>query len=431
MKSQFQNIRSPFQLIHTMILCYLALAFVPFQATAQQGKVDEIKSLTNTAQFVDPSWQPVTTEEARKFGTTLISGLVSGDVKKANSVIGWEQILDAATRDIKADKKKAEFRKGFLATVAGRSGLVGQITEVIRRGGQYNIIKLRKEGKFVRVLARLILPQAGGFNYHDFLVTKLPDGKVVAADVFIYLSAEMMSTTMRRGFLPVASQENADLGNKLSKHDRELLNNAKEIEFIALAMRDGDFDDVIKTFKTLPPILQKDKSLLLFRMIAAQNIGNKEYSEALAELEKAWGDDPLVEMVSIDAHILKNDTDKALAAIDRLNKKVGGDPYLKILKSQIYEKLKNLEMSKKLIKEAIKEDGSLLDGYWSLLGFSIFEKDYKSTFDTLVAIDKRFSISFADLRTVPEYKDFIKSEYFAKWNAYLKNKPKTSNADKK
>ena len=128
------------------------------------------------------------------------------------------------------------------------------------------------------------------------------------------------------------------------------------------------------------------------------------------------------------AHIalVVEDYDKAIAAITNLEKRTDNDPFLKLVKSRVYEAQGDNESAKKLVIAAIKQDDMMLDAYWSLLGFYLLEKDHAHTLQTLKTIDSKFSIQFNDLKTLPQYKDFVKSDAFAEWEQHVKEQLRTA-----
>ena len=50
---------------------------------------------------------------------------------------------------------------------------------------------------------------------------------------------------------------------------------------------------------------------------------------------QAHPNDAMIDLISVDAYILRKAYDKALEAIDRVDKAIGRDPYLKVLRGNV------------------------------------------------------------------------------------------------
>ena len=135
---------------------------------------------------------------------------------------------------------------------------------------------------------------------------------------------------------------------------------------------------------------------------------------ALADFEKAYPNDPAYHFVAIDAHILAEDFGKAREAIAKLEKQVGGDPYLEFLRGNTFMMEGKTEEAKTRLKSAIEREKDLEDPYWSLISISIDEKNFAKTAHWLDRIEA-LGVELGDLTEVPYYAEFVKSPEYKTW----------------
>ena len=371
-------------------------------------------------------WTTPTEKEVEAFVENLLQAINATDADKVNELIDWPAMLHRAMHDTDAPLAAGEFRKGFMANIASQRGFAAELINAFRHGGSYTALNVRHDKGYGRTLFRLVLPENGGFNYHDFAVVKQNDGQVRAVDIFVFLNGESFSDTIRRTYLPAAAVEDKQLADRLSKAERLLLQHNAEVKEISAALQSGDFQAVVDEFSKLPAELQSQTHLLILRLMAAQNLDSENFAAAVADFARLDPEDPCMNMLAIDVYMVQQQHDKAIAAIANLERRTENDPFLKLVKSRVYEAQGDNLNAKKLVIEAIKQDDLMLDAYWSLLGFYLLEKDHANTLATLKTIDSKFSIKFNDLQTLPQYKDFVTSKAFADWEKYLKAKTRTA-----
>ncbi|MEJ7639603.1 MAG: hypothetical protein WKF75_16915, partial [Singulisphaera sp.] len=158
-----------------------------------------------------------------------------------------------------------------------------------------------------------------------------------------------------------------------------------------------------------------DKNLLLLRLQAAPNLGDEEYTAVIEDFRKYHPDDPCLDILSIDTSILKKDYAKALASIDRLDKAVGGDPYLDSLRANVYLDGQKPDAARQAARRALEREPTLIDAYWSLVAISLKEREFAETLELLNAIGEKFDIVFEDLGTMPEYAEFVETPQYQQW----------------
>jgi hypothetical protein len=160
----------------------------------------------------------------------------------------------------------------------------------------------------------------------------------------------------------------------------------------------------------------------LNRLRAAQAIDDDEYSTVLEEFRQLYPQDPCLDLLLIDYYFMKNDYARVNESTNRLDKSLGGDPYLNVLRSNMSASGGDLKAARGFADRAIKEEPTLASGYLALLNVSILERTHKESLELLKKLDKTFRTKFDDLSKVPEYAEFARSPEYKEWLQYLAEK---------
>ena len=156
--------------------------------------------------------------------------------------------------------------------------------------------------------------------------------------------------------------------------------------------------------------------MLILRLQAALNINDDgEYLRAIEDCRAKMPDDPSVDMISIDYYYMKKRFKEAVDAVDRLDRAVEGDPYLRTLKAGVHAEQGDLAAARADLKAAMEADPGLIDAYWGLIGVTLKDDNYDETLKTLRTIRDRFQVDPGDLTAVDLYKGFVASPQFQEW----------------
>lgn len=361
------------------------------------------------------TWETPTDEECRQFAASLEDIVRSGDIAAFNEAIDWDAILESATGGIEGVEKA---RRGFIADakrlLGARGSLGQQVIEQAAKGGSYRLLRVRTQGDEKRALFRFLFPQAG-VNYYDLILVRQPDGKVKAVDIYVFASAERVSKTFRRAFIPLAAEASKSVLAKLTGEENEYVKNLGNTTEMADAVRSGRYHRALDIYGKLPASLRRDKTLLVLRLQAALQVGEEEYRAAIDAFRRFHPKDPCVDIISIDKHILTQRYDQALVCIDRLDAAVGGDPYLNVLRAGVNLGQKKFQAARELANKAIAAEETLVSAYWALVTISLAEKDFDETSRLLNTLEEKFKVKLRDLNQVPEYAEYVKSPQYQEW----------------
>ena len=338
-----------------------------------------------------------------------------GDASVLDSAIDLDAMLDKAMSGYSVDQKlKDGFRKGAKEGMH-KNSFGRQILASMQKSGSYKFLRLYRAQDGHRLLFRL-LGSDGGLNYHSMLLgTARPDG-IRISDLYVYLTGELFSDTLRRGFLPLAYDSQRGFFEKILGWESDFVKNLPKVRKMQSLGKEGKPKEALQIYFELPQTLQQDKTFLLLRTIYASQAGNnKEYEDAMKEYQKNFPNDPSVDLVVLDAYVLSKKYGAAIQSINRINKSIGGDPYLGALRANVHVMDGKLGPAKESAQKAIADEPGLVEGYWSLVSVSLTEKNYQETARLLRHIEKKLGIELNDLKNASEYAGFVQSPEYREW----------------
>ncbi len=355
-------------------------------------------------------------EEARQFAEAFASTMKAKDASALGKLLNWDAMLDKATAGILAPAKEKERFIELMKGTADRPGVFArQLLELMKAGATCTFLRHRRIDNRDRLLFRILLPDGAALNYYEILLDRDKQARIEGIDVFVMLNGELISQTARRAFLTAAVRWSESANASVQGAEREYLVHFAKVEAMNALVQQGKYRDALALYDQLPPLLQGDKNVLLTRLRAAQNVGPAEFAEAVANFRTFHPGDPSVDLFSIVYFYQKKDYPKALEMIDRVDKALDGDPYLNVLRANVYLDAGDVAAARQAANKAIGDEPTLAEGYWALVGIALHEKKFDEVLQLLCDIDKRFSPQFPDMNVLPAFAEFIKSPQYQEW----------------
>lgn len=356
------------------------------------------------------------TQTLKRFAAELSTAIQEQDAARFDALLNLDAMLDTAMRNVPADAEVADgFRTGFIDGARKGSSLGAQIVASADAHSSYTFLRLipdsTKPGEMT-LLFRLL--GQGGLNYHRIYVQPRGDnGELAVVDMHIAATGEKFSDTIRRLYIPAA----VNASKPDSPEARELNRAYEQLQRMGQLRNQGKFAEALAVSNQMPEKFQRQTLIQVLRISCAAQIDDETYSRVLTEAEPLLGEEIVVDMMGIDAHLLRGEYEKSIAAIDRIDKFVGGDPYLDVLRGNIRFTEDRLADAKKLAKAAAAREPTLYHAQDLLLSIALKEKDHPETVRLLRGFEKQFGLRFGDLKDAEGYEDFIKSPHYQKWVA--------------
>ncbi|MBV9493116.1 MAG: hypothetical protein JOZ54_02635, partial [Acidobacteria bacterium] len=345
--------------------------------------------------------QALTVEEARNAAAAFVMDVERGHVEDAAAFIDWDAILEKATAN--AGLRNELFRRSFVFGAkkkASEGDLPRQLHEILERGGSLKLLSARaaKDGT-KRVLLRLLLPD-GAINYHELVITRGARGDVRARDIYIYTDAENLSDSMRRTFLLAVAKDPGIL-QRLGGEKNGFAEHAEEYGQMMKKVREGDGEGAEAIYKRLPRDIREQKNVLMAHVFATSKLGDdRKYLAAMDEMRAKFPNDGVVDLMSIDAFVLRKMWGEAMAAIARLDEQVG-DPYLDVFRANISLAKGDLAAAKTYALRAAQREPELPHAWWAQVNVALAEGNDAETLRLLKHLRDDRHVKIADLRDVP------------------------------
>ena len=106
---------------------------------------------------------------------------------------------------------------------------------------------------------------------------------------------------------------------------------------------------------------------------------------------------------------------KARAGIDRLDRSLGGDPYLDILRASSFMAEGDKKSAKEYFRKAIAAEEYLVIAYFNLIAISLAEKNFDETSRLLTVIREKFPKQLPDVMRNPIYIPYVNSPQGQAW----------------
>jgi tetratricopeptide (TPR) repeat protein len=362
--------------------------------------------------------KPVTVEEAQTWAKELARAMRVEDVDAFNRLTDWDAIIDKATTLPENSPQLEQVRSGFgrglkQATVSPKSGFGRAIMTAIEGAGDYRPLRIHRVNDQLCVLFRLVSSN-GALNYHDWVLGRSKAGAVVATDCYVFLAGELYSDTLRRSFLPLAHKSAGVSIENLSGPEKDFVAHFNKFVLMSRYTGERNWRLALNTYKELPSSVQESKPAMTMRLLATQATSEAEYLATIDDFRKHYPNDAMIDLISIDGYILRKAFDKAMEGIDRVDKSVGGDPYLKVLRGNVLLREHKLDAARDVVQKALTEDPNLLRAYYAMIDISLAQHDYAETVKWLKKAES-LGVTFGNLTAISAFDQFVKSPEYKAW----------------
>jgi tetratricopeptide (TPR) repeat protein len=270
-----------------------------------------------------------------------------------------------------------------------------------------------------------LISQEGAVAYHDIQLMRYPNGEIGVEDVMVVASGEMLTQTLRRIALPLtATLQGAT--DRLNESDRLFVQHMNDFTKMTDDLQNGRNKEALARFQKMPAELQKNRFAQLLAIRAAQDGDEALYLAELERYRKNHPNDPAIDILSLDYYFLKKQYKEMFAALDRLDKSVGGDPYLTVLRGSALTEMGKLGEARATIEKAIEAEPTLEQAYWGRLLVSLKEKKPADTLTWLKKMKQSTgaAIDAESIANNAEFAEFVKSPQFAQFKTWLATQPK-------
>jgi len=297
-------------------------------------------------------------------------------------------IIANALNDLVADAGWKEGLRRELNTVI-KTKLGSKLISQMPEGAYAKVLRTRADGKKALALIRLDYGDAGT-GYMDLHLVRGKDGAVRIVDWYDYSTGQLYTQSLRQ-LIGVMSPTPTIMGKLF-----DVVSNRKEninavMELINL-YRTQQYAQVVEQFLVLDENMRKNRMLSIVAVQAGSLSNNNElYHKALANLERHFHADPSMAFMLIDYYYLEQQYDKAMLALDRVQKSFGvEDAAILSLKANTHLSDSQYGKAVAQARRAIAIEPEYESSYWSLLNALILAKNYAPAVKVAKDLEQNF-----------------------------------------
>lgn len=311
---------------------------------------------------------PPTTEEAEAIGKEFAKHLAPCDAGELDRMIDMELILARAVagRAMRQSDVKG-ISRGF-GGIGARFCMELTDPELTARYLRTQVI----DGS-PQPLIRIVF--GVGVNYYQLELDKR-NNAIRVADIYLYLAGEKMSETLGSALEMLMETPSSSAVTKVSEMKQH--------------MRDQEWQQARDVLQSLPATMRKRKPIMLTEVLIASELGDDAYVAAMDAYTKSFPDDPSVTLIQIDRFLLRKQYDQALATVEKLDKQLGGDPYLELLRVDAYVGMGKHAEAVTAGKRGVAAEPTLEHLWWALLSAQAAAGQFKEALPTLDTLKEKF-----------------------------------------
>jgi len=397
-----------------------AIVLVAALLAAGCNKSARVPAATPAPPIVDGT--PATEEECKEFAGQIETAVRKRDRATLDLLLSIEELAIRCFSDFSLTQTERQSAINGIRKSTETNSVAKEIMGDVEKGGSYKLLRLHVVDGRARALFRVI--GSAGVNYHDILVSRSPDGRLVMEDMYIFLTGEMLSQTMRRTVIPLLAETRRGILAGLRDSEKTYVANLPKIRALMAALRAKDGRQVVTIYKNLPREIRDQKVFLLMYIQGASLADDDEYTTAITAYRKLFPTDAAVDFLSIDYFLLKKEYDESLRCVEKVDQSVGGDPYLHSLRANVLIQATRLKEARGEADKAIELEPTLTDSYWTRITVALKEKNHIDTLRWLKKLVEATDEKITDLTTLDDYADFVKSPQHEEWRKWYESRTK-------
>lgn len=317
------------------------------------------------------------------------------------------------------DPNHRGFCEGF-----GVSRVATDLVKAASRGSSYRLLGVWKEADSTRALFRLLLAD-GGFNYHELKLVKGPKG-ILVNDLYIFAMGEWLSETIRRSWMPILTlDKSGKVDPKIGGPYADMAKNMDKIEKMQRLFKSNDAVGAFAAYKAMPESVRKLKSIGIYAIFIAAQVGEKEHTQVVDEFRKRFPNDPSLNLLLIDRYFSAKQYKELGEVIDQLDARVQ-DPALNLVRANAWLAQDKKAQARQCLEKAIQKEKDLKPAYWSLVELCLADKDYSRTAQLLTIIENDLKVPLTDLKEAAVYEGFVQSKEYKSWMKSRKRETATT-----
>lgn len=352
--------------------------------------------------------------EAYRLGMALQESVQKADASLFSKTFDRDAFLKRVMEPIKIpDALQENLRTNLEAQISSED-----IGEAVRRNGRnFTFVGVRRFDGEYQLLFRVAGPK-NRLIYYGYPIGKSSSGGVTIVDVFCFAPPELMSETIRRRCLMAIASADKNAVEDWTEKQKDFIDSQNDWnDFVeqCLAERHAVAE---KTYEKLPSSLSKDPFILYQRARVAFREDEPVFLSAVATWQKERPNDATLQLLISDYYVQRNRASESIAAYEKLNAELGGDPQLDLRMAKLHASLGQTNEARTNLWQAIKRDPPDAVAFAELLNWNLADRDFEQVARVLTLQESAFHADLKpEIRSEDRFHDFRGSSAGKKWLA--------------
>jgi tetratricopeptide (TPR) repeat protein len=354
-------------------------------------------------------WGAVTADEAEKFARALEEAAAAGAEETFDRAVAWQEML----RRIIGDASLSPRMQWLVEDTHRSMALCGKrLAKPAESSRPLHFLRMKTVDGAPRPFFRILSKDT--YDYVELELGKGKDGSILILDIRRLTSDGSESQFLRHVCLPPKEPLKVLNLLKAPMTGDIAASYPMRWQLTDLAFQ-KKFEEGLKFFAENRAAFRSDTSGHRAHLSIARNVGPEAYAKAVADLEEDLPNDTVLPLLRVERAILSVKQDDALAAVDALEKVVGEDPYLLVIRASVESSRGRSKAAKELAARATEKEPMLDRAWWTLLNTSVSDRDYDAAVRALNALENRLKIVLPDFGKSPGFESFSESREYQDW----------------
>jgi hypothetical protein len=355
-----------------------------------------------------------------EFADAVEESIRAGDPTVVDRAVDFHAMLRKAVGGSESQRAKQ-----FIETQLEMGDAASFGRQIIRSGARnYRLLRIRG----LRALFRMIGDNEA-VNYHDFHLTLTSEREVRIVDVEIYIAGQSMSEILRQGY-EIGIE--ADKLQRLNPRSAEYAAMQKDIQILRRLFNPSPNPDrrlLLDLYQQMSPKGKTNKAMLTYALAAAIELDDPAYQQIFKVIETTYPEDGAWDLIRIGPLADKGRFDESLAAVDRLDQKLEGDPYLDYVRAVCLYRKGDKEKSQQFAHSAIRREPTMFNAHRFLIEWALEEKRFDDVARLLEEMEEKMQRPASELLILAHFDDFRRSPEYASWQSKRSRRANASSSD--
>jgi len=294
------------------------------------------------------------------FALMLSDSIEAGNFEFVNTVFDAEFFFEKFAYRDSSNAEVIAFNSGFNSV--GHQIMKNILDALAKAESSYNLVNYYEETPGAYFL-RFRMFGEDGFNYHDYEVIFDDSGKPMLGDVFVYLSGEYMSETMRPIYYAAISKFVED--DAFSEYS-DSFDQLRKLTTLKKLLGEGKIEEAKTLYESIPEDFREERLFLIFGLRIYSTEGDEDkYFDVVETYTTKYPSNASIYLLSIDKYYKAGDFETSHAMVDSLIA-ITDDDLLHFLKGNLYYEMEDY-INAEIKYEYIAENYPYMSDNWSQL----------------------------------------------------------------